>query len=345
VTLPTISKHYSADAVLGWSRGMIDRPMHSAVNLMPRSMRDICGYHLGWWDRHGNICDGPTGKAIRPALALVSSRVGGGSPADAVPAAVAVELVHNFSLLHDDVMDEDRTRHHRPTAWTVFGADQAILAGDAMLAAAYRVLAASDSPHAATAVRWLSECVERLCDGQSADVSFTRRQNVDVDECLRMVRCKTGALLGTSCALGALLGGADERSLEAVRAFGEHLGLAFQLVDDLLGIWGDEAVTGKPAGADLACRKQSFPVVAAMTSGTRQGMALAALYAQTEPLSPAQLDTAAQLVESAGGREWARGRAADEASSALHALGVLGVDGQTKSDLLALARLVIRRAK
>ena len=345
VTVTTTSALRSAYELLGWSRSVIDAPMRAAVDLMPSSMRLICGYHLGWWDHHGTACAGTAGKAIRPALALVSARIAGGAHVEAVPAAVAVELVHNFSLLHDDVMDNDRTRRHRPTAWTVFGVDQAILAGDAMLAAAYRVLAASGSPHTATAVRWLSECVERLCDGQSNDLSFTHRRDVTVDECVRMAQAKTGALLGTSCALGALLSGADARQIDAVRAFGEHLGLTFQLVDDMLGIWGDKAATGKPAGGDLACRKQSFPVVAALASRTRAGADLSALYAQPEPFSATQVTMAAQLVESAGGREWTRRRAAFEVTSALQSLDVTGIGTQTRADLLALAELITQRGR
>jgi geranylgeranyl diphosphate synthase type I len=167
VTLSTTSASRTANEVLGWGRTLIEPSLRETVRRLPRTMAHLDGYHLGWWDQRGELCRAAPGKAIRPALALLSCQAAGGAPDEAVPAAVAVELVHNFSLLHDDVIDGDKTRRHRPTAWFVFGVNQAILAGDAMLAAAFRALAGGGLTDTAAAVDALGRCVGDLCEGQS----------------------------------------------------------------------------------------------------------------------------------------------------------------------------------
>ncbi|WP_344283561.1 polyprenyl synthetase family protein, partial [Actinomadura napierensis] len=265
-----------------------------------------------------------------------------GPAAAALPAAVAVELTHNFSLLHDDVMDGDRTRRHRPTAWTVFGVSAAILAGDGLLAGAYEALADAPSPDPAGAARVLSRAVLELVEGQSADTSFEDRTDVTLAECLAMAGGKTGALLGGACALGALYGGGAGRA-SRFRVFGERLGLAFQLVDDLLGIWGDPAVTGKPVHSDLRNRKKSLPVVAALTSGTPAGEELAALYLRPGALGGGEPARAAALIEAAGGRDWAAAEADALVASALAELDAADPVPAAAAELRAVAHLLTHR--
>ncbi|MFC4531206.1 polyprenyl synthetase family protein [Sphaerisporangium dianthi] len=269
--------------VLAWSRELTGPPLRAAVETLPASMRRIAAYHFGWQDESGRPASGNAGKAVRPALVLLAAEAAGGSAAAAVPAAVAVELVHNFSLLHDDVMDGDATRRHRPTAWSVFGVSGAILAGDALLTLAFEVLRSGGHPAADEAARVLGAAVLDLVEGQSADTSFETRDEVGLAECVSMAEGKTAALLAASCALGALSGDGGPEVIESLRAFGSRLGLAFQMVDDLLGIWGDPAVTGKPVFSDLRSRKKSLPVVAALTSGTPAGTELAAFYRHGQP--------------------------------------------------------------
>ncbi|GAA3856846.1 family 2 encapsulin nanocompartment cargo protein polyprenyl transferase [Saccharothrix violaceirubra] len=332
-----------AREVLSWSRRGVDPALRAAVDRLPAAMRDVAGYHFGWWDENGRVVGADAGKAIRPALVLLSARAVGGSAEEAMPAAVAVELVHNFSLLHDDVMDGDRTRRHRPTAWTVFGVNTAILAGDALLTLALDVLAASGHPCAQRAIRVLSAAVQSLLGGQSSDLAFEERRSVAVAECVRMAELKTGALLGASCELGALYGeGAPER-VAHLRAFGDRLGLAFQFVDDLLGIWGDPGVTGKPVHSDLANRKKSLPVVAALASDTPAGRSLDALYHAAEPLSADDLARAATLIEAAGARAWSRERADTLLAQARAHLDAAGPERDPAEELTALARLVADR--
>ncbi|RRO19897.1 polyprenyl synthetase family protein [Saccharopolyspora rhizosphaerae] len=325
------------------SRTMVEPALRAAVDRLPDRMRQVAGYHLGWLDERGNPVRADRGKALRPTLVLLSASSVGGDAADAVPAAVAVELVHNFSLLHDDVMDGDVTRRHRPTTWTVFGNATAILAGDALLSLAADVLASSQHSEAASAVRMLSGAVLGLIDGQNSDLEFETRADVDVAQCQRMAREKTGALLGCACALGALHGGGNSEQITRMRSFGERLGLAFQHVDDLLGIWGDPATTGKPVFSDLRTRKKTLPVVSALTSGTSAGRRLAKLYYRDSPLISGELAQAAELVTLAGGRAWSQTQADELLAAALSDLRKADPDDDAAESLAALAHLVARR--
>ncbi|OXM58666.1 dimethylallyltranstransferase [Amycolatopsis thailandensis] len=337
-TIDTRAGTRPAGEVLTWSRNLLDPALREAVDGLPDSMRIIAGYHFGWWDEQGRPSTSDGGKALRPALALLSAQAVGGDAEVAVPVGVAVEMVHNFSLLHDDVMDRDTTRRHRPTAWTVFGTGAAILAGDALLCRAFEVLA----PFGQTALRVLSSAVIDLLEGQSADLKFEERGDVDTAECVRMAEGKTGALLGASCTLGALAGEGRQDQVDRLTEYGRALGLAFQHIDDLLGIWGDPEVTGKPVHSDLSNRKKSLPVVAALHSGTEAGRELDALY-RKENLDVAELPHAAELVERAGGRAWSQEQADALLTGALHHLAVSNPVPRPGAELAALAKLVVRR--
>lgn len=293
-----------ARAVLKARRAVFEPFLREAVATLPDLVRGIAGYHLGWLDENGDPVAANSGKAIRPAMVLLASEAVGGSAEVALPAAAAVELAHNFSLIHDDVIDGDETRRHRPTAWSVFGVGAATLAGDALLGLAYDVLATSGHHAAPAAATMLSAAVIGLSEGQIQDLSFERRTDVDLSECLGMVERKTALLMSCASAAGAVFGGGRPAQVERLRSAGHHLGLAFQLVDDLLGIWGDPAVTGKPVYSDLQNRKKTLPVVAALTSGTPPGCELAKLYACDKKLSDGALVRAAELIERAGARDW-----------------------------------------
>ncbi|GAA3750079.1 family 2 encapsulin nanocompartment cargo protein polyprenyl transferase [Salinactinospora qingdaonensis] len=333
----------SVSQTLAWSRATVDPALRAAVDTLSGSTRRVIGYHFGWCDQHGHPIATPAGKAVRPALALLAATATGGTAAVATPAAAAVELVHNFSLLHDDVMDGDTNRRHRPTAWSVFGLGPAILAGDALLTLALDVLAASGNPTAQEGVRMVSAAVQDLVAGQSSDMAFEERRDVGVEECVSMARRKTAALLGCSCALGASFAGASPERVEHLRAFGDHLGLAFQFADDLLGIWGDSQTTGKPVHSDLRNRKKSLPVVAALASDTDAGRELAAFYTDERPLDEADVVRAAQLVDNAGGRAWAQSQADELLAQALQHLQAAEPAPEPAAELTALAHLAVRR--
>ncbi|QLY33577.1 polyprenyl synthetase family protein [Nocardia huaxiensis] len=309
-----------ADAVAA-ARRAITPVQRAVVDDLAPHLRHMAGYHLGWWDAEGRPT-GDAGKALRPALAITCAQAVAGALAwedpSVINAAVAVELVHDFSLIHDDVMDRDQLRRGRPAAWTVFGSSQAILVGDALLTLANNLLA--DDPLSGAMTRELNLATLELYAGQSADLAFEERMDVSLAQCLGMAEGKTGALLGASCQLGALAAGADAATAAHYRRFGRQLGLAYQLVDDLMGIWSPPDQTGKPQGSDLSSRKKSLPVVAALTSGTTAGQRLADLYRQPDPFDAATVLEAADLVEAAGGREWASTEAEIRTRGALAAL-------------------------
>ncbi|MFC7937504.1 family 2 encapsulin nanocompartment cargo protein polyprenyl transferase [Streptomyces sp. NPDC057387] len=343
-----VAEGHEAAVLLRESRASVDPELRSAIASLPDRMRRIALYHFGWQHADGTPATGNAGKAIRPALVLTAATALGGPAARAAAgrAAAAVELVHNFTLLHDDVMDRDATRRHRPTAWTVFGDADAILAGDALQALALRLLAADPHPASAAAAARLADCVMELCEGQHADTAMEGRPpgQVTLDETLAMAEAKTGALLGCACALGALYAGAAAEDVEALDAFGREAGLAFQLIDDVIGIWGDPRHTGKPAGADLAARKKSLPVVAALTSGSPAAAELAELYAAPYDKDKEDLERTALAVERAGGRDWAQAQAADRMARAMQELARAVPDPEAAGGLLALAEFVTRRS-
>ncbi len=326
------------------ARDLIGPGIEAAVARLSPDIRPVAAYHLGLADPSGTPTGIPAGgKALRPALTLLSARAAGATPEGAVPAAVAVELVHNFSLLHDDIMDGDTERRHRPTAWTVFGIGPAILAGDALQALANDLLLEGPAPQAVWASRCLSAAVQRLISGQGADLAFERRDDVSVDECLDMAADKTAALMACACSIGAIYVGAPASTAMTLTAFGAYVGLAFQLTDDLLGIWGATAVTGKPVRSDLRSRKKSLPVVAALASESAAGRDLAALLASPDPLSEDELLRAAELVEAAGGKKWVEAEADAALSSALGCLADAEMAEDVRAEFAGIAEFVTAR--
>jgi geranylgeranyl diphosphate synthase, type I len=325
------------------ARDLVGPAMEAAVARLSPEVRTVAAYHLGMSDATGNPGGAGAGKALRPALALLSARAAGAPPERGVPAAVAVELVHNFSLLHDDIMDGDTERRHRPTAWTVFGIGSAILAGDALLALAQDMLFEDNGPQGPWAARCLSAAVQRLIAGQGADLAFEKRSDVTLSECLEMAGDKTAALMACACSIGAIHIGAPPALAMGLAGFGAHVGLAFQLTDDLLGIWGAPEVTGKPVRSDLRARKKSLPIVAALGSGTPQGAELGALLARTEPLSEADLVQAADLVVAAGGRSWAESEADTQLTSASKCLAEADLPDDVRAEFTAIAEFITAR--
>lgn len=335
----------AALAVLDARRAIIQPFLRKELDALPPWLRGVAGYHLGCLDHNGDRVAADSGKAIRPTMVLVAAEAVGGSAEVALPAAAAVELAHNFSLIHDDVIDGDETRRHRATAWSVFGVGAAILAGDALLALAFDVLAASDHHAAHRGAAMLSEAMISLSEGQMQDLSFERRIDVTLSECLGMVERKTALLMSCACALGAAFGNGHPGQVERMGSVGRHLGIAFQLVDDLLGIWGDPTVTGKPVYSDLQTRKKTLPVVAALTSGTAAGRALADLYERDGRFSDGELEQAAALIDRAGGRTWSEAQLGRHLSRALRELQLAEPAASAAAELRALAFMIANRRR
>lgn len=317
------------------ARVLADPALRDAIGRLHPTLARVAAYHRGWVDADGSPAGEASGKALRPALALLGADAAH-VPADvALPAAVAVELVHDFSLLHDDLMDGDTERRHRPTAWTVFGMPAALLAGDGLLAVAYRMLEESCAPGSAAAQGLLASCVDRLVAGQADDLDFERRLDVSYDAYLAMAAGKTGALLGAACCLGAALGGANPEHVSALAQYGDELGLAFQLVDDLLGIWGDPAVTGKPVLSDLRSRKKSAPIVLAAAASPQLRAYLGG--------QDADLAELAAQIEAGGARDRVQAEVQTHVERATSALRAANLDPQAVDELIRTADYVTRR--
>ncbi|HEX3462830.1 MAG TPA: polyprenyl synthetase family protein [Candidatus Elarobacter sp.] len=253
------------------------------------------------------------GKRLRPRILLAAAETEGARPEDAFPAAAAVELLHNFSLVHDDIEDRDDLRHGRPALWASHGIPAALTAGDAMCALAFSMLLgepADDAEHAVAMSAALHRALYALCRGQGADIGFETSPSVTFEEYLAMIEGKTAALFAASCELGALAAGASPARAAAYGLMGRAYGLAFQVRDDVLGTWGAPADTGKPAGADIRRRKWSFPVAWAMIgppSADREAIARA--YATIGELDPNTANAVIASLERLGADA-----AADEAS-------------------------------
>ncbi|MCU4184531.1 polyprenyl synthetase family protein [Acidiferrimicrobium sp. IK] len=330
---------------LARTRAAIQPAMEAAIGRLSPDVALLASYHLGWADAQGRPLEAPGGKLIRPTLALLSAEAAWADAEVGVPGGVAVELVHNYSLIHDDIIDGDTERHHRPTVWAVFGVGPAIIAGDALAVVAQQVLLDA-LPHGAPASALLADATAAMIAGQADDIAFEKRPVVSVEECVAMCAAKTGALLGAAASIGAVLAGAPPATVGALRDYGAHLGLAFQAVDDLLGIWGDPGRTGKPAGNDLRRRKKSLPVVAALAAGGEDADELRSLVVaepSAAPLDDEQVERAAYLVEACGGREWARTRAKSHLDGALGALERVRLSPVPHRALADLAAFVVDR--
>jgi len=300
----------------------------------------MLAYHMGWQGEGS----GPkaTGKRIRPLLLLINCEAAGGSWQAALPAAVAVELVHNFSLIHDDIEDDSPLRRGRTTVWKKWGVAQALNAGDAMFALAHlailRLEATTSVATTLKAANILEETCLKLTQGQYLDISYENRGDLTLEAYWPMVSRKTAALLSTCSELGALVAGVSEARQSCFSQFGHSLGLAFQAQDDLLGVWGDAALTGKSAESDLLTGKKSLPVL--------YGLGLDGLFARRwrEGLVLAEeVADLARLLEAEGARGYTQETVDHLTRQALEYLDEAGPQGEAGEALRELALMLVNR--
>jgi geranylgeranyl diphosphate synthase type I len=302
-------------------------------------------YHLGWVDEQLRPQNFPAGKRLRPMLCLLACAEVGGDPGQALAAGAALEILHNFSLIHDDIEDGDELRRHRPTVWKVWGVPQAINAGDAMFTLAFAAMqrlarrGVSAETTLQALARFTQTCLD-LTEGQHLDIGFEQRGDVTVAEYMRMIQGKTAALVGASVAIGALIGGATAAQANALQEFGCAVGLAFQIQDDILGIWGDPAVTGKAAGNDILRRKKSLPMLHALNH-ERIGEHFETLLADN--LGPTQLPQALLLLGQAGTRSFAEAQMQAQHDAGVNALRTALGERYVDSTLFALAEGLLNR--
>lgn len=318
-----------------------------AVLGQPQPIYDMLRYHVGWRDERGQPTSAE-GKMVRGVLCLAAAKAVGGDCRRALPAATAVELVHNFSLIHDDIEDASPVRRHRATVWKIWGQAQAINAGDAMLMLARLALLRPSGRQmppdkALQAAGILDDACLQLCLGQQADLSFEGRLDIGIDDYLEMISQKTGALFEASLLLGALLGTEEKRYIRGLGAFGRKLGLAFQLQDDEMGIWGDEKFTGKSATSDIYERKKTLPIVYAFEEavGTER-QELERIYRQ-ERLGSQDVARVLELLNDMGAQPYTQGMAEKYFHEAHADLDALGLPGDATKELRQTSDFLLSR--
>jgi geranylgeranyl diphosphate synthase type I len=301
---------------------------------------------MGWADVDGALTDSPEGKRLRPTLCLLACEAVGGDPADALPAAVAIEFVHNFSLIHDDIEDGDRTRHHRPTLWVVWGEPTALVAGNNLLAISDMATQRLRDAGVSTAIKAghiLTERYLSMMEGQYLDIAYEGRTDVTVDEYLMMIERKTGALIEGAVELGALVGArGSSEVVEGLRAVGDDIGRIFQIRDDVLGIWGGPAL-GKPIGTDITRKKNSLPVVHVLEQarGAEQ-QELQRIYAKDE-ITAIDVERVLDVMDGLGTQRWCQAQAETRWNRARKRLSSLQLSSDATREFLELGEYLLVR--
>lgn len=342
------SEEYDIIRLIDRYRPAVDRELRSVLERRVIEPYRLMRYHLGWEDLGGRPVDARGGKLLRPTLCLLCCEALGGEWRRALPAAAALELLHNFTLIHDDIEDASLQRHGRETLWSLWGEAQAINVGDGMFALAHVTLLSLQErgyppKTVLQAVRMLGNATLRLCEGQHQDLTYAEEREIGLQEYLGMIEGKTAALLAASCGIGALLGGGRARAVDALTEFGRRVGLAFQIWDDVLGIWGNAEETGKPSGDDLRAGKKSYPVVLALERASAEEQErLLALLADDE-MDDESVQRACDLLERLGAREETERAALAHADAAVASLADVLLQPRRRKELERLARFAARR--
>ena len=337
--LPQMFHRYSA---------RIGDALRSALSHDGVRVYDMLRYYMGWVDEDGNPWTATEGKALRPTLCLFACEANGGSLAQAMPAAVALEFIHNFSLIHDDIQDRDEMRHHRRTVWAVWGVPRAVVAGNVLRILADKALQSMVGEgvgvdRALDAVALLTEAYLEMIEGQYLDIYYEGRPDISTPDYLHMISRKTGALIRSALNIGAVIGTDDAVAAEAFRSCGSSLGYVFQIRDDVLGVWGDEKSTGKPVGADIRRKKNSFPVAYAMSHVQgRDKERLTDIY-RIESLTDGDVATVLEILDRAEVREHAQRLAEHHRDKALKALGEVRLAPELRDELEGLAQFLLVR--
>ncbi|MEN8240462.1 MAG: polyprenyl synthetase family protein [Chloroflexota bacterium] len=273
--------------------------------LEDETLKEMLKYHMGWT----GAGSGPQaqGKRIRPLLLLLTTIANQGEWQTALPAAAAVELIHNFSLIHDDIEDKSVLRRGRKTLWTLHQIPLALNAGDSMFSLAFAALGRSSSqldPQVISQVyHQLSQTCLKLTQGQHLDLSFETQDKITTERYFQMIQGKTAAMLAAATQIGAIIAGKNQAEVEKYRNFGFNLGISFQIQDDILGIWGDEAITGKSAASDLIARKKSLPILYGLGKNGEFSRAW-----NTEDINPKNAPLLAEILQTEGAYDYAQGQ-------------------------------------
>lgn len=283
------------------------------------------------------------GKRARPLMTLLVAEAIAGAYAQAMPGAVAVELLHNFTLIHDDVMDVSETRRGRITVWRRWNSSQAVNAGDGLYTWAMRALTFVPEPKIARAMRCLLEACMSTVEGQILDIGFETRMEVSTAEYVTMIYNKSGALIEGSARLGAILTCEDSATVDAYGEFAKNLGIAFQIQDDYLGIWGDESITGKSASSDIENKKKSYPLLIILDEGSESDKATLSKIYQQEKVSKEDVKTILDILKAVHAEERTRQLTNDFYDKAIAALAAVPTGSKQHDKLLGLAQFLVKR--
>jgi geranylgeranyl diphosphate synthase type I len=321
--------------------------LKKVIDSCPSVLSDMLRYHMGWQDEHGHSCSRESGKFVRSTLCLLSCQAVGGDTSQVIPAAAAIELIHNFSLIHDDIEDASDERYHRPTVWKLWGRSQAINAGDAMFTLAYVALLKLKErgivdEKIASSIKMLNLACLELCDGQYLDVEYENRLDITIEDYLDMAAKKTAALFAVSTALGAYLSSADGKLVDFLHMFGKELGVAYQIYDDILGIWGTREKIGKSV-SDISQRKKTLPVIYGLQkSEGNERKRLKKFYTQ-ESIEGEDNTEVKEILDHSGARNYAENLSQQYYHKALLHLGATELDSSRLAPLKKITNFLLER--
>ena len=334
VALPSVFDRYRSD---------VDAALRSSLSSSASPVYQMLRYSMGWVDVSGNPIFATEGKALRPTLCLLACEATGGAKIDAMPAAVALELIHDFSLIHDEIQDRDETRRHRPTIWTIWGETKALVAGNVLRIVADMALWNYRGHDAGLAATLMTQAYLEMIEGQYLDLRYEGRSDITLDDYIGMISRKTGALIRCSLVTGAAIGSQSLDVTAAFEASGRAFGMVFQVRDDYLGVWGDEAATGKPVGADIRRKKNAFPFVYAISKASAKDReALLEIYGQPE-VGDGDVAAALDIMERLGAREEAQSLARLHCDRAVAALEQVDLLPEARRDIEEIAHFLLVR--
>ncbi len=336
--------------VFGRYRDAISAHLRDALDREDVGIYGVHRYHMGWEDSAGKNVVATEGKRLRPTLVMLTADAFGGDLDLAVRVASAIEFVHNFSLIHDDIQDHDRFRHHRSTAWVVWGQPRALTSGNAMLKVADLALTSireldRGRSRALSLHREMARACLRMIEGQYLDIYFERRTDISLEQYLALIDRKTGALIQCSTYLGALVSrqaAGDHLSAEQARRMGSQLGRVFQIMDDVLGVWGKDE-TGKPVGGDILNRKKSLPAVHALTCGNSPAARRMREIYRQKTVDVNDVDEVLGIMNDVGTRRYCEAMARRHGKNAEQIIRELPIDAQFRRDFQELTEFLLLR--
>ena len=339
IPLPQMFQRYRAN---------ISRSLRDSLSQQHSDVYDMLRYYMGWVDENGRPHEAMEGKALRPTLCLFACEAVGGALEMAMPTAVALEFIHNFSLIHDDIQDRDEIRHNRKTLWAVWGDPKALVAGNVLRVVADECLhqlldSGLDYDRALAAGTLLTEAYLEMIEGQYLDLQFEGRHDISMSDYLNMISRKTGALIRCSLNLGAVVGAQEQGVGDAFKESGRAMGYVFQIIDDVLGVWGDEETTGKPVGADIRRKKNSYPVVYTMgTANDKDQKMLNEIYEKDE-LDDSDVDSVLAVMDRLDVKNQAQQEAEKYANVALESLAPVELSREARQEVEDLAHFLLVR--